>query len=142
MATTDFGVTTAEVLAKAPVDSSQISATSVPVSTSDVEDFVDDADSQMAGLLNAAGISSGSLTDDAKRQIQEAIKAYAVAELLDAMGALGRDYDKYRDKWSETYQRYANRPQMLNERVVRTKTNINTSSTKPDAEFIGTGYQF
>lgn len=141
MALTDFSVTVSDVLEKLPLDTSQISATTEPVSTTDIEGYVQDASSELRAVLDRAAINIASINDDTKRQMQSAVEAYAVAEALDAMGVTGRQYDKYRDKWRDVYDRYTAQPSALATSKSRVKSNIDTGKTT-SAEFVGTGYEF
>lgn len=141
MALTDFSVTVDDVLEKLPLDTSQITATTEPVSTTDIEGFVQDASSELRAVIDRAGIGYDSINDDTKRQMQSAVEAYAVAEALDAMGVTGRQYDKYRGKWEEARDRYTAQPSTMATSKARFKSNIDTDKST-SAEFVGTGYEF
>src|SRR5690606_16440379 len=51
MALTDFGVMVDDVLEKLPLDTSQVSATTEPLSTVDIMGFIQDASSSLVGLM-------------------------------------------------------------------------------------------
>lgn len=142
MATTDFGVVVADVLRKLPIDGNQISATSEPISTGDIEEFIAEGSSKMAGVLSKGGRSLDELDDDSKKQMGTAVEAYAVAESFDALGITGRDYQHYHRKWASEYDRYNRDPNLLTKQRSRMVSNIDTSSCKPKAEFIDTDYKF
>lgn len=141
MATTDYGVTAADVQAKLPL-SNPLTATTKPVSTSDVDEFIDDADSQMSGVLRNAGISLDDLDDDTTRQVQEAIKNYAAAQALSALNVRGQLQSQMMDQWREVYQRYQQRPQLLTKRVTRIKHNVDTDDSATTAGFVGRDYKY
>jgi len=110
---TDIGVTVADVLRHLPVDTSQISATTSPLSTVDVGVFIQDGTSEMMGIIGKDGLEDSDLSSDSLVQIQAAVKAYAVSESLDAIGVRGTEYDKWRRKWTDIRDRYADRPALV-----------------------------
>jgi hypothetical protein len=96
-----------------PVDTSQISATTSPLSTVDVGVFIQDGTSEMMGIIGKDGLEDSDLSSDSLVQIQAAVKAYAVSESLDAIGVRGTEYDKWRRKWTDIRDRYADRPALV-----------------------------
>lgn len=113
MAATDLSITAAMVIVHLPIDASQITASTHPLSTTDIEVFIQDGTSEMAGIIGKDGAVLGDLEDDALVQVKAAIKAYAVAESLDAIGARGADYDKWRRKYQDIRDRFADRPALV-----------------------------
>jgi hypothetical protein len=94
-------------------------------------------------VITRAGLDPDNLNDDTTRQVRNAIEAYAVAEVLDVVGIGGMQIDKYRRKYDEMMQRYKSNPGMLSTvNRGRVKSNVSTSSTKPDAEFIDPSYKY
>jgi hypothetical protein len=110
---TSLSVTAADVIRHLPVDASQITATTVPLSTVDIDVFIQDGTSELMGVIGKDGLDSTDLSGDALVQIQAAVKAYAVSESLDAIGVRGADYEKWRRKWEDIRDRYADRPALV-----------------------------
>lgn len=126
----DFQVTTQDVLDKLPIIGDQVSATTAPLSTGDVDDAIQDGESRFAELLRRQGKDPGTLTDDQKRQIQTAVEAYAVAECMDIIGAVGARYDQYRNKAEEIFDRFnQDDSQVANNAKSKVITNIDDSTT-------------
>jgi hypothetical protein len=110
---TSLSVTAADVIRHLPIDASQITATTVPLSTVDIDVFIQDGTSEIMGIVGKDGVELADLTGDALVQVQAAVKAYAVAESLDAIGVRGSEYDKWRRKWEDIRDRYADRPALV-----------------------------
>lgn len=141
MALTSFGVTNADVLERVPLDTSQVDASSEPINTGDIDEFIQDASSAFVAILQRAGLDPASLNDDTQRQVQDAVEAYAVAEVLDVIG-IG-NVERYRQKYERLREMYASRPSMLSTvNGGRVRSNISTASTKPAAEFIDPSYRY
>jgi len=111
VALTSFGVTNADVLERVPLDTSQVDASSEPINTGDIDEFIQDASSAFVAILQRAGLDPASLNDDTQRQVQGAVEAYAVAEVLDVIG-IG-DVERYRQKYERLREMYASKPSML-----------------------------
>jgi hypothetical protein len=144
MAVTTHGVTTDSVLAKIAgnIDSSRISATSVPLSTGDVEEYIDEAAGEINAILTRAGLSPDSLDDDTTEQVQRAIRLGAAAQVLSTLGYTGGTYSDLRAQYEDLKRLYSNRREALNQRAGRVRSNIAASSTKRDSKFGGLDYEF
>lgn len=141
MALTSFGVTSSDVLERVPLDTSQVGAATEPISTADIDTYIQDASSSFVAILQRAGLDPANLNDDTERQVQDAVEAYCVAEVLDVIG-IG-DVERYRAKYDRLREEYASRPSMLSTvNGGRVRSNISTSSLKPTAEFIDPGYRY
>lgn len=141
MAVTDFGVTSGDVIAHLPIDASNISATTVPLSTTDIDAYIDDASAKMAGVLQGAGLSAASLDDDATAQIASAVKWYAVAECYGALGHSKKASDDARQRWVEVYTTYKANPRAISGKSSRVRSNVDTTRSRKK-RFIGTTYKF
>lgn len=141
MAVTSFGVTTAEVLDKCPVGDS-ITSTTKPVDTGQVSDWIDEGSATMAALVRKQGQDPTDLTDDANEQIAKAVRAYACKEILQAVGAVEEKWRQYKEKWRNTQEELDDDPAKLDGYEATVPNNIDTSSDKPEAEFIGTDYEY
>lgn len=128
MATSTFGVTTADVIARLPFDASQISASS-KVTTSDLEGYLEDGASQLVGVIKAAGLSPGSLDDDTSTQMRAAVCAYAVAQALDRLGYSGKTRDDALRRFEDARLRYSQQHHQLAARGERFRSNISRSSS-------------
>lgn len=143
MAVTSFGVTAADVLERVPFDTTQVSATSRPISTGDIETYIQDGSSSFVAVLTRAGLDPDSLNDDTMRQVRDAVEAYAVAECLDVIGISSQTMRNARQKYDDLLERYSSKPSMLSTtNKNRVRTNISTASTKRSAEFIDPNYDF
>ena len=140
MALSDFNVSVSDVVQKLPINASSISATTTPLSTTDIEAFISDAESIFAGLLSAQGRGVGELSEDALRQIQGGIKAYAVSECFLALGFPSKGSDDQRARFDEVRSMYASSPQSLAGSASRVKSNVDTSGIKK--RFVGRQYKF
>lgn len=140
MTLTDFGVTVNDVLEKIPLDTSQITSTTEPVSTVSLAGFIQDASSDLRGLLERSGLKVDSLGADTLRQMKTAVEAYVVAEALDAMGFMSMEARKYRQKWTDLYDRYSANPSTLADQRSRFKSNVRPKTRR--AEFVGTDYEY
>lgn len=141
MATSDFGVAWGDVVAHLPIDTTDISATSTPLSTADIEAYIVDASVNFAGLLQQAGMVPIGLSDDATAQIASAIKWYAVAESFAALGYSKKSSDDARARYEAAYSRYANNSRAVSGRGSRVRSNVDTTQTRT-RRFIGTDYKF
>jgi len=144
MALTTFSVTSDDVLERVPFDTTNVGASSKPVSTGDIDTYIQDASSRMVAVLTRAGLDPGALNDDTERQIQDAIESYCVAEILDVIGVgSGQQITRYRQNFNQLLDEYKRNPSMLStSNSGRVKSNISQSTTKPDAEFIDTDYRY
>ena len=141
MAVTSFGVTTAEVLDKCPVGDS-ITATTNPVNTGQVEDWIDEGSAEMAAMVRKSGMDPDELSDDAQAQIAAAVRNYAVKEILQALGAVEEKWRQYKEKYRNAKEELDDQPSKIDGYTATVPSNIDTSSSKPDAEFVGTDYEF
>lgn len=133
MAVTDFGVTTAEVLGELPINTQGITTSSVPLSTTDVDRYIDAGSALYAGALRAMGkpLDGG---DDADEQISEGVRAYAVHKCLERIGRSGsRAYEAARDRHTTLYNLYTSRPQLVSGDRSRTVNNVDVADRKSEA---------
>lgn len=101
MAIDDFGVTVTEVLDDFPGDTRLIQQSVGPLSKDDLDRYIDDGASKIAGKLERFGLDAADLDDEAERQAQIAVREYAIMRGLSDMQHTGDDYDAA----SERYQR-------------------------------------
>jgi hypothetical protein len=137
---TSLGITAADVIRHLPIDASQISATTHPLSTSDIDVFIQDGTSEIAGIVGKDGLEASSLDGDALVQVKAAVKAYAVAESLDAIGVRGQDYAKWRKKWESFRDRYGDRPALL--ATTRNRVYSNVQDGRLGDDFNDPKYQY
>lgn len=141
MAVTSFNVTTDEVLDKCPVGDA-ITSTSNPVDTGQVSDFIDEGSAEMAALVRKSNMDPANLSDDATEQIAAGVRAYAVKEILQALGAVEEKWRQYKQKWDKTYNRFDDQPSRIDGYEAQVSSNVDTSSNKSTAGFIGNRYEY
>lgn len=143
MAVLDYGVTSAQVVEHLPFDSSQISPTSKPLSTADIDNyFIPEANATITGMLDKAGIDQTTLDDDSKQQMQSAIINYCVMRSLLKIGQTGPLLDQAREQWDSALKWFGDRPSIIPARGVKATSNIDTSLDKVPAKFSGINFQF
>lgn len=142
MAVTTFGVTYTDVLPDLPVNAASISATSVPVSTSDLTSYIEDAGGQLAGVMQIAGLDPTGLTDDALTQARAAIRSYCVGKVLQHLGYSGAKLDGAFSRWQAEYDRYKANPRLLKGKGSRVRSNVDQSSTAEPSIFTVSRYKF
>lgn len=136
-----FGVTTARVIRRLPVDSSEVTATT-ELSIDDVEGYIKDAAAAIHGLLAQAGVDPDSIDDVTEQQCASYVEAKAVADSMDQMGAsTAPGYGIYRQRADQVYNRLAARPQTLNQQVTRAQYSGPKGKTLR-RDFTGRNYEF
>jgi hypothetical protein len=138
MSLTDLQVTVDDVLAELPLDTSQVTSSSEPVSTGDIENWIQDGTSELANTLKRSGVVVDQLDGDSLQQLQKAVESYAVAQALDATGFLSERMEKYRRKWRELRDRYAANPQS----VSPNRTSVQSSQDPDSADRSFQGHNF
>lgn len=142
MSLADFNVAADDVLDRSPMKSSTVGANTDPISTGDIDDLIQDAESKLAAQFEKAGIDPASLTDDQGRQAQNFVEVWCVAEIMEIMGATGRRFQQYRDKANELlayFDRDANR---WADHGASTVSNIDSSTDHTAEDFTDAQYQF
>ena len=145
---TDYGVTTGDVVARLPIDESDISATSTLLNTSNISAYIESGSAQLAALLTQAGISASDA--DTLQQVKQAIIDYAVAESLAKMGRRGTiAHDSAWSAWQSALQRYSTNSGAFKERAAaRTQSNVpsatftESTTTSTRSQFKGRDYKF
>lgn len=141
MAVQTYSVTVQNVLTYLPI--SAVTATSRPLSTGDIEAFIEDAASQMTGVLENSGIDPTGLDDDTTAQVQEAIIKGAVYSALQKVpGVSDQRLSRALNDWTSLRDRYMDSPRSLTSRRTRALSNVSTASDKAASEFQGIGYEF
>ena len=139
----DYGVTSAQVVEHLPFDSSQISPTSKPLSTADIDNyFIPEANATITGMLDNAGIAQTTLDDASKQQMQRAIINYCVMRSLLKIVQTGPLLDQAREQWDSALKWFGDRPSIIPARGVKATSNIDTSLDKVPAKFSGINFQF
>jgi len=137
----DFSVSVSEVVEEAPIMVDNVGPDTW-VSEANIEDWIQDAESDLAEILRNQDKTLANLTKDQNRKVQVAVESYAVAELLDKLGAVGDKYDKYRKKWTDAKAMIRDNDDEIgspsNGGVV---TNI-SDTPKPREDFCDPGYQY
>lgn len=142
MAISTFSVTYTDVLPDLPINSASISASSTPISTGDITSYIEDAGSQLAGVMQIAGLDPSALDDDATQQAEAAIKSYAVGKCLQHLGYSGAKLDGAFSRWREQYDRYKANPRLLSGKGSRVRSNVDQSSTREPFTFATSYYKF
>lgn len=110
-----YGLAAADVAAElAGVDDANIGANTEPVSTSDIDNWINDGSAKLNLVLDKSGITaSASLDADTHQALAAAVKDYAVMRTMLVLGATGPAFELARDNWASVYAEYSNRPQQL-----------------------------
>lgn len=107
-----YGVTVDDVLRVVQIDTRAITDTSYPVSRSDVQTYIDDAGSELAGLMSKGGMSidADSVDANTKGFLARGIKAYGAMQVLLTLSQTGALYDRQKEQWDDVRSRLANNP--------------------------------
>lgn len=135
-----FDLTWQDVLPELPFDTASIGTTSTP-SSADLTKYIEDAGSQLAGVLTKAGIALTGLDANTLRQVQDAIKAYAAAKAMGKIGYAGRERDARQARFDRLLADFASRPQLLAGGQASPRTNVDVSSNKTPRAY-GFGYKW
>jgi hypothetical protein len=111
-----YSLTAADVAAEIPgVDDANIGASTEPVSTTDLTNWINDGAARFNSALDKAGITaSASMDADAHQMVAAGVKAYAAhkAMLILGMGDTASAVAAERE-WLAIYAEVSNRPQQL-----------------------------
>ena len=115
MAVYTYSLTSGDIVSELPgVSSENISATTEPLSTTDLTQFIEDGAGKLNSVLIARGITPAADMDETDHAaLSAAVKAYAVAKAMRTMCATGDLYQQMQDIWNSAYAEYSNRPQNL-----------------------------
>ncbi len=145
MAVRIYSVTSADVLDYLPTDPSAITASSQPLSTQDIGQYIERRASELTGVLEKAGLDQDNLDEDTTAQIQHGVIQGAVADCLAKLGH-GSGNAAYRsalDEYQRILTRYTAQPQTLHQRGgSRVQSNVDTSASKASPVFRGISYKF
>lgn len=123
-------IAASDVLAEAPINASQVDATSEPVSTANVTTWIGEAEGILSMLCDANGIT----LDDASaiKVADRGIKAFTIAQILRAL-MLKDEAAPYWAEWLEAKDLIGNLPQVLGDDFdgsTSIASNIDTSDPK------------
>lgn len=115
MAVYVYSLTYTDVVAEIPMlDGGSVTATTEPLATGDITQYIEDGAGKLNSMLSARGITADANLDETDHAaLVEAVKAYAVSKSLMALGAMGPLYDQSWERWQQVYAEYSNRPQQL-----------------------------
>lgn len=100
MAIDSFGVSAQDVLDRYPgFDTSRVQQSDGPVSKDDVEEYIDEGASVVAGKLERFGLDAADLSDEAEKQAQIAVREYATKRALADNGSFGDAYEAMDDAY-------------------------------------------
>lgn len=134
-----FNVGITDILDKLPYDSSQITATTEPISTVKIEGFIKQVEGELVALLRKAGIRPESMSQEVSDQMAVAVRAFATSESLKALGSHGSEMDRYHQEYRDIYVRYDERPERLSGVSTKVKTN---SGSRSKSRYQDKGYMF
>lgn len=141
MAIETFGIVAADILPDLPIDTSAISATSIPLSTGDLTTWIEDASAQLVAVIQRAGLDPASLDDNTQAQMRQAVKAYALGKSLGVL-YLTSASEAALTRWDSIKAHYSASPRSLAGRGSRVLTTIEATSTPPTRFFTGPGNKF
>lgn len=131
MATSDYGITSADVLTKLPVDASAIPATGGRLSLADLDAMIAQASGIVTGWVERAGMSAATLTDDARAALAAAIEAHvSMAALLKlGHGEQGSKYQAMRRRYDAEERKWATSPQLVSGAPLTAESNVAQDAT-------------
>lgn len=143
MAVEVYSLTYADVLPHLPFDTSQITPSSTPISTTSITAYLEDGASEITGVLARQGVESANLTDDDLRQVQKAIKWYAVRECLGVVGLSGGTYATANTRYTEARERLeADSSRISGSRASRVLSTVDTTVSERPQRFGSSNYKF
>jgi hypothetical protein len=138
MAVRTYSVTAVDVLQHVPADTSLINATSTPVSSGDIIEYIEDVAGDITAALISGGFALDSLNDDTTSQVQSTIEAGAAAMVMSKLGMSGtQSYRTLHDRYENRLKNFRSNSSSLATARNSTKSNVKTSSDKRPADFIG-----
>jgi hypothetical protein len=134
MATTSYGVTTADVTSKLPVDASAIPATGGRLSQADLTGFIQEASALVTGWVERAGRDPATLSDDARITLTVAIEAYAGMQALLKLGhgESGSKYQGFKRRFDAEERKWALSPQLVAGSPTTVESNVSPDATPSD----------
>lgn len=140
MSLADFSVTVDDVVQDLPIVAESLGP-DMFLSEADIEEWIQEAESSIAEMLRSQGKEISELNADQTNQVERAVEAYAVAEALDKLGAVGNKYDRFREKWGSIESKIrANDDEIGDAPNNGVVTNI--SDKAPHTDFRGVDYEF
>lgn len=126
MAVYTYSLTYADVVAELPgIDSGSVTATTEPLSTSTINQYIEDGAAKLNSVLIARGITpAADMGETDHAALVGAVKSYAVSKCLYVLGAVGDSYEQANERWLTVYAEYSNRPQQLGESYASPTTTI------------------
>lgn len=142
MPSNELYITVAEVVARLEVDPSEITPETVPLSSTGVEGYLNDAESRAASILSRAGLSFASIDDADLGMLKGMVLDYAVAQSLGTMGQRGSvNQVQAQTQWAEGLAALEARASHLT-----TRSGDNAASNAPTngraPKFSGRNYEF
>jgi len=108
------GVDLQAVLSAIPFDTSGLDANSTPVSTTEIEEWIEDGAGILNALLERMGIDpAADMKPAGTKVLRRGIVGYAAAEALSAASFTGAKYQKHKDAFDAVDERIRTEPQSL-----------------------------
>lgn len=105
--TFEFTVTVNSVLDRLPIDSTQITATTDPVSTVRIEGWIEEAANELSALMRSRGFTPTSIPEDVEGMMARAIRSYAASQSLKAIGMTGSTHQDIHSEYERIYSKYS-----------------------------------
>lgn len=113
MAIDTFNVTPQDVLDRYPgFDTSRVQQSDGPVSIDDVEEYIDEGASRVAGKMQRFGLDAADLSGEAEKEAQIAVREYAVRRALADNGNFGAAYDGADELYQEAVDELEDRSEL------------------------------
>jgi hypothetical protein len=143
MAVEVYSLTYADVLPKLPYSGEGITASSRPVTLSDVTTYIEAGASEITGVLARQGVAAADLSDDDLRQVQEAIVLYAAREVLRVFPFARARFESLDAEYKEKRDRLeADSSRISGSRASRVLSTVDTTVSERPQRFGGKGYKF
>jgi len=138
MAVYTYSLAASDVSAELPIDAGTVGASTEPLSTTDISQYIEDGAGKLNAALEKAGVSvSASMDEEAHAACTEAVKSYAVAKSLLVLGVTGALYDQAWSRWQYVYSEYSSRPQQLGDAYSGSSVSTNIDDIEVDGNVAG-----
>jgi len=110
-----YGLTYLDVIEEIPgIDASEISATTGRITTTGLNQYIEDGASQLNAMLERSGVTpDAAMNANSHQKIAAAVRSYAAFKSLAVLNVRGPAYDQCRRIWEQVYAELSNRPQMV-----------------------------
>lgn len=134
MAVTSYGVTSQDVRAKLPVDTSAMPATGGRLSLADLDAYILEGSAIVTGWVERAGRNPNELEDDARAALGAVIESYACMQALLKLGhgESGSKYLAFKRRFEAEEKKWATSPQLVAGSPTTVESNVDVDARPSD----------